>query len=204
MDIGYTNFLIENLIPLPDEDYYLELQSHQKLYGLDDIEKLKKEEENKRKGKTGKDNVEKESEKEKEENDGKFKAFTGKGVSLEENYSNYYGGEEEIEDEEMKKAIQMSLEITMMDLEKLIPVEPSTNEDGYNIIFKINDLTLQRRFKAENTIGDLINYCKYNLKSFKNIELMENYPKKIYSNETQKIKESGIGKNQVLMVKQLI
>ena len=42
---------------------------------------------------------------------------------------------------------------------------------------------------------------KIKLRTFSNIELFETFPRKIYNNELLSLKEAGLSKNQILMVK---
>ena len=91
--IGYTNFLVKNLpklLPL-DAMIYSNLQPLQKLVSIEEIvnaklennERLRKIEKDKKKGgKIGTNSGE--EKKEEEEDKNKFKAFTGKGIQMEE------------------------------------------------------------------------------------------------------------------------
>ena len=46
-----------------------------------------------------------------------------------------------------------------------------------------------------------MNYTKSQVRTFSNIELFETFPRKIYNNEALTLKEAGISRNQMLMVK---
>ncbi len=54
-----------------------------------------------------------------------------------------------------------------------------------------------------NIQQDLINYAKCELKTFSDIEIFENFPRKIYKDETLNLKEAKLSKNQCLMIKLL-
>jgi len=85
--IGYTNFLVKNLpklLPL-DAMIYENLQPFQKLVSIEDIVNSKKANDQRIKDLDKKKNKDKEEEKKEEEDKNKFKAFTGKGVQMEEN-----------------------------------------------------------------------------------------------------------------------
>lgn len=199
-DIGYTNFLVENLPPLPDEEYYLELQPYQYLFTIEELQKLKKNEDDQRKARDNKDKdkeVDKDI-KEKEE-DGKFKAFTGKGISLSD-HKNHVNDFEDLDDPELKQAMEMSLNIFIQDLEKKLPVLDS-NKEVFTINFRFNEISFMRGFNSDNTIQDLINFCKVKINTFKEIELFETWPRKIYNDYSLSLKLSGMSKNQTLMVK---
>lgn len=199
MDIGYSNFLVQNLPDLPDEEYYFELMPHQHLYSVNELEKIKKVEEDLRKERE----KAKKSPEEIEEQDNKFKAFQGKGVSLNENEIKLNNKFDHIDDDEMKMAMQMSLDIYVSDLENQLPKEPSENEDCFTIMLRYEEHQLQRRFNGDNTINDVKNFVKSKLKTYNDIELFEAWPRKVYSDDFIKIKQSGFSKNQLLMVRLL-
>jgi hypothetical protein len=137
-DIGYTNFLVKNLPPLMSVSSYTNLQPYQRLVSIDDIVKV-------RESKKAKDD------KETKEDSNKFKAFTGKGYSMEENIpeANAFEG-----DDEMKKAYEMSM-LEYFDT-IILPPEPKDNEEFMNVILKYNDITLNRRFSPHNTINVIL------------------------------------------------
>jgi hypothetical protein len=88
------------------------------------------------------------------------------------------------------------------ELEKSLPTEPNQNEENvYIISFKYNDSTFTRRFSPENLILHLKAFVKSKIKTLKDVELFENFPKKIYNTEDIKISESGLSKQQVLFVR---
>ena len=96
-------------------------------------------------------------------------------------------------------------------LENSLSSEPSEfDENVYNIVFRYNDLTFKRRFLESDEINvkfffpikqKLVIFAKLKIKTLKEIELFEPFPRKVYNNESQIIKDSGISKNQILMVK---
>ena len=140
-DIGYTNFMLQKLPILPDlkSVLYNNLQPYQNLVSLDDIIKVRESKKEK------KDDKKEET----KETDQKFKAFSGKGVQLNEikDNKNMYDG-----DDEMKQAYELSLIEYLKELENLIPIEPEDETDSFYIILKYNDSTFERRFKSDNTI----------------------------------------------------
>ena len=46
-----------------------------------------------------------------------------------------------------------------------------------------------------------MNYVKVNLKILSEIELFETFPRKVYNIDYQTLKEAGLSRNQILMVK---
>jgi len=105
-------------------------------------------------------------------------------------------------DDELKQAMQLSLDEYIVQLKSEIKKEPEENDpDCYSIQFKYNDLTFERRFKADDKIADLKLFAKFSVKTFSEIELSENFPRKIYDKDMGTIKEEGISKRQMLWVK---
>lgn len=199
-DVGYTNFLVENLMALPDELYYLELQQNQLLFSVEEVHQFKIKEDLSRKERDNK--VKKKDEEEQDK--GKFKAFNGKGTAL-DNYdqSNNFFNEEE-DDDEVKQAMQMSLSIHMKEIEMMIPVEPSLHDlSAFTIIIRHGDYQFERRFPIETTIGQLKLYVQSQLNTFKQIELSESFPRKIYVEDYLNLKDAGLSKKQILNAKYL-
>jgi hypothetical protein len=150
-DIGYTNFLIRNVPPLPDlkSDFYSNLQPYQRLVSIDDVIKAKE-------AKKAKDIKKDESGEEKKEEENKFKAFTGKGYVLDDggNKNKSAGNTlKDFEDDEMKQAYELSLLEFIKDLKSQVPAEPSTDDyDAYNIRFVCDGKSFTRKFKEDNKI----------------------------------------------------
>ena len=48
-----------------------------------------------------------------------------------------------------------------------------------------------------------MNYCKLKLKTFSEIELFETFPRKVYNQELISLKDAGLSKKQILMIKLL-
>jgi hypothetical protein len=144
--MGFTNFLVKNLPPLMDPSQYVNLQPYQKLATYDDVLKareIRKEKEIKE------SRGDKDKKKEDEEDKNKFKAFTGKGYSMEDvgekNNIAFEG------DDEMRQAYEMSMEHYFETI--VLPAEPEGNEEAFNIVLKYNDKTLTRKFSPNNTIS---------------------------------------------------
>jgi hypothetical protein len=137
-DIGYTNFLVKNLPPLMDVSNYYNLQPYQRLVPIDDVLKV-------REAKMAKNT----DEKEKEEDKNKFKAFTGKGYSMDEGIDKTQNNFES--DPDLKKAFEESMSVFLDSI--AIPPEPKDGEEAYNVVLKYNDVTLNRKFGPENTIS---------------------------------------------------
>ncbi len=186
VDAGYTNFLVKDLpiIASVNSDVYKSLDGVEKrMVTIEDIVKAKED-----KSAAGKNNGKKEEGKKDEKEDPKFKAFQGQGVSLhDEHYNNF--GDNDL-DEETRKAIEMSLNEYMGNIEKNIKKEPEENDpDCYTISFKTSDLTFTRRFYPEDTImvsffnNFILNYIfKLCYKLFQFFRLLISLILKIFTN----------------------
>jgi len=189
-DIGYTNFLVKNLPALPDEEFYLELQNHQLLFTTEEINKIKENQE--------KEKSLKEKNKD-DEKDNKFKAFQGKGTSL---LDDDHNKNEQYDDEEMKQAMEMSLNIYIDEILSKLSKEPEENDkESYQITFRFEDKLFSRRFLSNTTIRELKSFSQINIKTFKEIELSESFPRKIYFNDNATIKEECFSKRHILNCK---
>ena len=91
-----------------------------------------------------------EDEEKKKEEENKFKAFQGKGYTFEDSKPQQQTGPM---DEELKQAMELSMNEYVIDLERRIPKEPAENDpNAYNINFRYEGNVFIRRFNA----GDLI------------------------------------------------
>jgi hypothetical protein len=192
--IGYTNFLVKKLPPLPalDSGVYDKIQPFQRLVTIEEIILAK---ESKKKEKDSKEEKKKEDEEEKN----KFKAFTGKGTVL--NESKNTNVPQGFEDEDMKAAYELSLQEFIKDVNDHLPPEPQNDPNAYNIMFKFGDQSFSRFFNEIDKVADLMNYVKAQVKTFSDVELFESFPRKIYEDAYLSLKEAGLSKNQYLMVK---
>jgi ataxin-3 len=161
-DIGYTNFLVTKLPFLPDlKSGYTNLQPYQKLASIEDITKaknIKKIKDHQRLDKDKQDKKDKTDKKddneETEEDKNKFKAFTGKGTTLDSSIKITNTNTDIEMDDEFKQAYELSIEEGLKSLEMELPAEPESDGDNvYNIIFKIGDETFTRKFYDNNTIN---------------------------------------------------
>jgi thioredoxin len=107
-----------------------------------------------------------------------------------------FGGKGYVVDDGVK--IEEGSKGSLSAIEKDLPAEPT---EGYSIVLRYNDSSFSRKFEGENTIQDIINYAKVKMGTSSNIELYEAFPRKVYDNVTQLIKDSGLSKNQILLIK---
>lgn len=95
-------------------------------------------------------NNDKEDEEVKKEEENKFKAFTGKGYMLEDTNK-----PQEInqDDDDMKKAMELSMNEFISYLEKQLPKEPEQEGAGsFNFKFRYQELSYSRRFNPTDSI----------------------------------------------------
>lgn len=152
VEVGYTNFLVKNLSSLAStsSEIYKNLDGVEKrIVAIDEILKAKEAKiaNNKNNGKK------EENKKDEKEDAAKFKAFQGQGVSLHDDHLHNNFADNDL-DEETRKAIEMSLNDYMGNIEKNIKKEPEENDpDCYAISFKTSDETFTRRFYPDDIIG---------------------------------------------------
>ena len=193
-DIGYTNFLITNLPRLPDlnSEMYKNLQPYQNLVKIEDIIEAKDIRLAKKKER------EEEQKKKEEEEAKKFKPFTGQGYAvdsghiLDQDLDNY--GDE---DDDIKKAMQLSLKEFSDNALRSLPPEPE--KGGFSIMVNYNGKFFKRNFNGEDKVKDIITYVKSQIPTYSHIQLFESFPRKNYENEEELIKDSGMARNQMLM-----
>jgi hypothetical protein len=86
---------------------------------------------------------------EKKEEENKFKPFQGKGHMIDQPVQK----EALIEDDEIKQAMELSMNDFVQSLEVQLPKEPlETDPNAYNIIFKYDSHNFTRRFYGNNHI----------------------------------------------------
>ena len=96
----------------------------------------------------------------------------------------------------------MSLNIYIDDILTKLSKEPEENDkESYFITFRYGDKIFSRRFLSNTTIGELKCFSQVNIRTFKEIELSESFPRKIYFNDKASIKEEGFSKRHILNCK---
>jgi thioredoxin len=80
-----------------------------------------------------------------------------------------------------------------------IPDEPPESDDVYTLAFKYENNLFQRRFTADNTIGQVRAFVKKQVNAG-NIKIFTPFPRKEYSEDHVKIKDSGLSKREMLNV----
>ena len=66
-------------------------------------------------------------------------------------------------------------------------------------MFKYNNDSFSRRFNGDNTIGQVKSFVRNKIR-VGNIKLFTPFPRKVYDNDSQKIKDSGWAKREMLNV----
>ncbi len=105
----------------------------------------------------------------------------------------------DIEDDLLKQALELSLNEMVENLKISLPQEPAeNNSNAINLVLKEGSNTFMRRFNKQDKVRDVKNYLAMMKRTFNEIELSENLPKKTYSNENLSLEEAGIVNNCVL------
>ena len=101
------------------------------------------------------------------------------------------------EDDDIKKAMQLSLKEFADNALRSLPPEPQ--KGGYSIMVNYNGKFFRRNFNDGDKIRDIITFTKSQIPTYSAIQLFESFPRKNYENEDQLIKDSGMARNQMLM-----
>ena len=80
-----------------------------------------------------------------------------------------------------------------------IPEEPPESDDTYEISFRYNNDTFNRRFLCVNTIGQVKSYVRSKI-GVSNIRLFTPFPRKNYEDDNAILLDSGLSKREVLHV----
>jgi ataxin-3 len=197
-ELGYTNFLVKNVPELPslDSEIYKSLQNHQKLVSLDDIKKYKPKKINM--GDTDDQALEKAIELSKKEmqNGGALNDL----ISEETNYKDFE--QNLILEDEIKLAMEMSLNDYLESLLSQIRTEPSLEEAHFKLSFKTQDKkTFERRFYKDDKIKDLTFFCKFSCRTYGDIRLTGMKKNKIYSNIEETLEQAGVEDEDIFIVK---
>ena len=80
-----------------------------------------------------------------------------------------------------------------------IPKEPKDGENIYELGFKYNNDTFIRKFEEFNTIGQVKEFVKYKTNA-SNINIFTPFPRKVYSDNKIRLKDSGLAKREMLNV----
>jgi hypothetical protein len=146
-----------------------------------------------------KEREEKQKKKEEEEKN-KFKAFSGQGYLvdnqhvIDQDLANF--GDE---DDEIKQAMKLSLQEYAQNAARNLPPEPE--KGGYYIMVNYNGQFFKRRFNDTDKVGDIVTFVKSQIPTYSHLLLFESFPRNNYDNEDIMIKDSGMGRNQMLMCK---
>ena len=112
-------------------------------------------------------------------------------------YQNQYEHPFDNFENDIEKAKELSLNQHYKDLEKKLPKEPIK---GYTININYKGKILSRKFSETDTIGDIKNYIKCQLKTNEKIEIYQLQPRKHYEKDNMTLLEAGLGYNQMLVV----
>ena len=197
---GYTIFYVKNL------------QNYQSLVSIDDILAAKVINDQKKKEREEMVKLKKEQEKFNRENNYMYGNMNDYYFPQSDNnvYYEYYGNDNDYNyyqnqyehpfdnfENDIEKAKELSLNQHYKDLEKKLPKEPIK---GYTININYKGKILSRKFSETDTIGDIKNYIKCQLKTNEKIEIYQLQPRKHYEKDNMTLLEAGLGYNQMLVV----
>ena len=223
MQTGYTIFVIRGKLPDPKKNTFEERMPRegQMYIPAKDIETFTKTNKDNTLNVRGQDIRELDAaldkslkdgdgKKEEKKEEPKFKAFTGKGVTLSDERSTGVDTSSELyqilaaeygDDPEMIQGIMMSMQASEeQNLE--VPDEPATETDGaINIQMRMPDGSkLQRRFLKSNTIGDLMNFVKKNKSGLSSVKFMTTFPKRVLDDASLTLEAAKFSKSEALNV----
>ena len=210
---GYTIFYVKDLPLQPLHDnMYKNLQNYQSLVSIDDILAAKVINDQKKKEREEMVKLKKEQEKFNRENNYMYGNINDYYFPQSDNnvYYEYYGNDNDYNyyqnqyehpfdnfENDIEKAKELSLNQHYKDLEKKLPKEPIK---GYTINISYKGKILSRKFSETDTIGDIKNYIKCQLKTNEKIEIYQLQPRKHYEKDNMTLLEAGLGYNQMLVV----
>ena len=214
---GYTIFYVKNLPLKPLNDImYQNLQNYQSLVSLNEILEAKEINDKKKKEREEMVKLKREQEKFNQENYynyGNMINYFNNGNYPPQYYNDIYENYENNIDfpnyqneyvhpfdsfeSDIQKAKELSLNQHYKELEKKLPREPIK---GLSITINYKGKILKRKFSENDTIGDIKNFIKCQLKINKNFEIFQFQPKKFYNNDNMTLKEAGFGYCQILNV----
>ena len=210
---GYTIFYVKDLPLQPLHDnMYKNLQNYQSLVSIDDILAAKVINDQKKKEREEMVKLKKAQEKFNRENNYMYGNMNDYYFPQSDNnvYYEYYGNDNDYNyyqnqyehpfdnfENDIEKAKELSLNQHYKDLEKKLPKEPIK---GYTINISYKGKILSRKFSETDTIGDIKNYIKCQLKTNEKIEIYQLQPRKHYEKDNMTLLEAGLGYNQMLVV----
>ena len=190
-DIGYSNFMIFNLPRLLDinAEAYKNLQPHQRLVSYEDIINAKqlKQQKDKERNKAN-DKVD----------PNKFQAFQGQGHVLDE-FLDLQANIDMFEDDEALQAYQLSMIEYAEQIQRQLPPEPPCN--GYMVAIRYNQEVFTRKWSGNNTIKQLKLFVQSKIPTTNPIELFEQFPRKVFSNDEATLIQAGFSSSQIIMAK---
>ena len=80
-----------------------------------------------------------------------------------------------------------------------IPEEPPESDDTYEISFRYNNDTFNRRFLCVNTIGQVKSFVRKKI-GVSNISLFSTFPRKVYDDDNAILLDCGLSKREMLNV----
>jgi ataxin-3 len=199
-ELGYTNFLVKNVPELPplESDVYKSLQPHQKLVSFEEIKKYKPKKINM--GDTDDQALEKAIELSKKEmhNGGDLYDY----IPEETNYKDFE--QNLILEDEIKFAMEVSLNEYLETLQSQIRSEPSQEEAHFKLYFNTQDKkSFERRFYKDDKIKHVSIFCKITCRTYGDIRITGMKKNKIYIDMDQTLEQAGVEDGDGFIVKNL-
>ena len=197
-EIGFTNFMVKNIPPLPDfkSEIFLKLNCFsQYLVPIEEVRKNK--------------NKNSEIMMEDEDDEMLKKALALSKSEFANNGSNM---EEQIKilkenlqdkDDEYDEIMKSSKNDYFKELEGKIPKEPEKNDDCYFFLFKVpsKNASFQRRFLSSNKVEDIQNFIKFQIKDSTDLFLFTEKDSIFLFEPNQEIKDLGISHDEIILCK---
>ena len=150
----------------------------------------------------------------KKEEEHKFKAFTGKGVSLNEAADDKKGPQLDV-NSDLYKALELEygndpemLQVMMLSMQANevaqleVPEEPAEGADNVvNLQLRMPDGSkLQRRFLRSNNLGHVFNFVRKQKEGITTVKLITAFPKKVLEDAKMTLEEAKFGKSEAVNV----
>ena len=106
-----------------------------------------------------------------------------------------------VENEETRQACQLSIVEYIEQIKREIPPEPRGN--GFIVSIKFNNEVFTRKWNGNDKIKHLKKYVQSKISTLNKIELLESFPRYVYSNDEATLMQCKFALNQVLVAKLL-
>lgn len=197
-EIGFTNFMVKSLPPIPDfkSEMFLKLNKFSQF--LVPIQEVRNNKQN---------NSQIMME---DEDDETLKRVLALSKNEFENNGSNMGEhikilKENLQDKDLEydEIMKSSMNEYFKELERKIPKEPEKSDDCYFFLFKVpsKNVTFQRRFLSTNKVEDIQNFIKFQIKENNDLLLFTEKDSIFLFDPSQEIKDLGISHDEVILCK---